>query len=86
MVENPFEGSEESERITVQSIPLFIVVLHRLARLLKADKYAGFQNRFVLFKFDNEERWKLAEKWVGLHEVDQVTIIYDPTIRRKLWL
>ncbi len=58
-------------------IPLFIVVLHRLARLGRGTRYAPYTRRFVQFDIDPI----IASKWVELKDVDRVTLIYkDPTL------
>lgn len=55
----------------IGSLPLFVVALHRLARLGKGTLYAP-SKRFVKFAITDE----LASKWVPLRDAASVILIY----------
>lgn len=58
--------------MAISHTPLYVVALHRIARLGRADIYAGQRNRFVQIAITPE----LEEKWKMLENVERVTLIY----------
>ena len=59
---------------SVTEIPLAIIVLHKLARLGMADRYAPGSKRFL--QFDAEKHQVVFNKWDQLKQAERVTIIY----------
>ena len=60
------------EEKVVTRLPLYVVALHRFARLGKASFYSPTK-RYVRFTIDDV----LAEKWPGVRNFELVSIIYS---------
>ena len=59
-------------------VPLYIVALHRLARLGKASRYAFTNNRAAVFELDGN---LLQKKWVDLQDAERISILYHNDAR-----
>lgn len=60
-----------------ETIPPFVVALHRLARLGRATVYGGLHNRLVQIDLDDPKGEVLSGKWDALEGVTRVYLIYD---------
>ena len=62
--------------MVTHTIPMFIGVLNRLARLGKASRYSQKKR---LLQFDLADNAPLREKWIALADAERVSLIYwDP--------
>ena len=57
----------------VSNLPIYMVILHRLARQGHADRYSQTK-RFL--QFDADRHSLIFNKWMGLANAERVTIIY----------
>lgn len=65
------------EHVRVGGAPaLYIVALHRLARLGQATTYGGNHNRLVEFNLETKEGEQIKEKWPPLRDATRVWLIY----------